>query len=43
MDKIKAWFDEYTVQIEAIIMTIYNFIKAIFEKETEGEFDNLGI
>ena len=41
MDAIKAWFDKYETQVAAILETIYNFVKAIFDKEVAGEFEGL--
>lgn len=42
MDAIKAWFDKYTAEVEAILATIYNFVMAIFNKEVAPEFEALG-
>ena len=41
MDAIKAWFNAYSANIEAILKTIYEFVVKVFNKETEGEFDKL--
>ena len=39
MEKIKAFFADYEVQIKAIFDTIVAFVTKIFNAETEGEFD----
>lgn len=41
MDAIKAWFADYEAQVKAILETIYNFIKGIFDKEVAPEIDKL--
>lgn len=41
MDAIKAWFETYEEQVKAILETIYNFVKGIFDKEVTPEFDKL--
>ena len=41
MDAIKAWFNEYSAKIEAILATIYNFVLDIFNAEVKGEFENI--
>lgn len=40
MEKIKAWFEEYKVEVSAIFEVIINFIKDIFAKEVP-EADDL--
>ena len=36
MADIKAWFNEYSAKIEAILKTIYDFVVAIFDQEVKG-------